>query len=468
MFENLTSSLGRTLSGIRGRRLTENNIQDALRDVRIALLEADVALSVIEKFIDDVRRRAIGSAVTRNVRPGEEFIGHVKDALVELLGRDNEQLNIQGVQRPAVILMAGVQGVGKTTTAAKLGKLLQARESKKVAVVSTDVYRPAAIDQLRTLAKQADIRFIASKPNQEPVDIAKLALSDARRSLDDVLIVDTAGRQSVDEAMMTQIRDLHKALEPQETLFVVDAIMGQDAAATATAFNDALPLSGTILAKADGDARGGAALTVTAITGKPIKFIGNGEGIDGIEPFHPGRIASRILGMGDVLSLLEQAERTADKDKSNRIAEKFLRGHRFNFEDLRDQFIELQKIGGWRAASELLPSELSGRPAMSARFDDEQTKKNIAMIDSMTVRERRYPNILNPSRKKRIAAGSGTEIYEVNILLRTLTKTSKQTRKLRSKKMLSKMSRATGIDIPMPNQQNKNKKKKKRRSRKKK
>lgn len=459
MFDNLTSSLSRTLGGMRGRRLTERNIRDALREVRIALLEADVALSVVEQFLEDVRIRAIGKEFTRKVQPGEEIIGHVNDALVELLGGANEQLTIQGVQRPAVMLMAGVQGVGKTTCVAKLGKLLRERESKKVAVVSTDIYRPAAIDQLKMLAKQAEIHFVDSDRDQSPIDIANRALVEARNALDDVLIVDTAGRQTVDDELMAQIRELYDVLRPQETLFVIDAIMGQDAAATATAFNNALSLTGLILAKADGDARGGAALTATAITGKPIKFLGVGEGIDEIEPFHPERIASRILGMGDVLALLEQAERTIDKDQAQKLSGKLLRGRGLNLQDIRDQYAELQKIGGLNALQENLPRELLDRMAKAPNFDNAHLTRQIAIIDSMTKHERFFPGLLNPSRRKRIAAGSGTEIYEVNKLVRTFAKMSKRSRKIDPEHLLAGLSRSPDMDLSRRNSANKNRKK---------
>lgn len=433
MFENLTSSFARTIGGLRGRRLTENNVQDALRDVRNALLEADVALTVAVDFIDDVKERSLGKTVTTSVQPGEEFVGHVNDALVELLGKSNDGLDLQVGRPPAVVLMAGVQGVGKTTTAAKLGKYLSERESKKVAVVSADVYRPAAIEQLRTLADQASLRFVESKRANTPLKIAKRALKDARRNMDDVLIVDTAGRQAVDDEMMSEISGLHDVLNPKETLFVVDALMGQDAATTAEMFNKTLPLTGVVLAKADGDARGGAALTVRAITHKPIKFLGVGEGLDGLEAFHPDRIASRILGMGDVLTLLEDAQRKVNKKKSERLALKLARGRGFNLQDMRDQYAELENMGGLSALTSRMPSTLADMGMRMRDVDESELQRQVVIIDSMTPQERHFPNLLDSSRKQRIAQGSGTEVRDVNILLRNFSKMQKQMRRIGGK-----------------------------------
>ncbi|MET0355917.1 MAG: signal recognition particle protein, partial [Cellvibrio sp.] len=355
MFENLTDRLSHTFRTITGKaRLSEDNIKDALRDVRKALLEADVALPVVKSFIDTVRSRALGAQISKALNPGQQFLKIVENELIATMGQANERLNL-AQQPPAIVLMAGLQGAGKTTSVAKLAKFLKEREKKKVLVVSADVYRPAAIKQLETLAGEVEVEFFPSDIQQKPVDIARSAIDHAKRQFFDVLIVDTAGRLHIDEDLMTEIKDLHAAIKPVETLFVIDAMIGQDAVNTAKAFNEALPLTGVILTKADGDARGGAALSVRHITGKPIKFLGMGEKVDALEPFHPERVASRILGMGDVMSLIEQAERSIDKAKADKLIKKVTKGQKFDLEDLRDQLQQMQNMGGLTSMLDKLP-----------------------------------------------------------------------------------------------------------------
>ena len=440
MFDNLSDRLSQSLKQITGKaRLTEDNIADALRDVRMALLEADVALSVVKDFVDQVRNKAVGQKVTAALNPGEAFIKIVHDELVHIMGDANDALNL-ATKPPAVILMAGLQGAGKTTTVAKLARLLKEREKKKVAVVSADVYRPAAIAQLETLAGEVGANFIASSADEKPVEIAKRALKEADKQLADVLILDTAGRLAVDAQMMAEIQALHQTIKPIETLFVVDAMTGQDAANTAKAFNDALPLTGIVLAKTDGDARGGAALSVRSITGKPIKFMGIGEKTDGLEPFYPDRLASRILGMGDVLSLIEEAERKVDKDKANRLAQKMQSGRKFDLEDFRDQLEQMDNMGGVSGMLDKLPGMSQIPEAAKAQVNDSQFKRMGVLIDSMTVKERRFPDLINGSRKKRIADGSGMQIADVNRLL-------KQHKQMQ--KMMKKVSRKGGMQRMM-------------------
>jgi signal recognition particle subunit SRP54 len=418
MFENLTGRLEATLKRLRGEaRLTESNISDALREVRMALLEADVALPVVKQFIEDVRARAVGQEVLTSLTPGQAVIKVVYDALVVLMGAHNERLNL-AVRPPAVVLMAGLQGSGKTTSTAKLARHLREREKKSVLLVSVDVYRPAAIEQLQRLAQQVGVNFFPSRPDQPPLDIARAALEQARVSAADVLIVDTAGRLHVDAAMMDEIRALHAALDPVETLFVVDSMTGQDAVNTAKAFNDALPLSGVILTKTDGDARGGAALSVRAVTGKPIKFLGVGEKTDALEPFHPERLASRILGMGDVLSLVEQAQRTVDQDKAQQLAKKISKGTGFDLDDFREQMQQMEKMGGIASLMDKLPGMGQAPDAAQLQQGEKQMKRMVAIINSMTPDERRKPDIIRGSRKRRIAAGSGTQVQDVNRLLK--------------------------------------------------
>jgi signal recognition particle subunit SRP54 len=418
MFENLSERLSQTVKKLRGQaRLTDENIKDALRDVRMALLEADVALPVVREFINRVRERAVGQEVLESLTPGQALIKVVNDELVAIMGKANESLSLNA-QPPAVILMAGLQGAGKTTTVGKLTRFLKERQNKSVMVVSCDVYRPAAIRQLETVAGQTGGMFFPSEPKQLPVDIAKAALEQAKRKYMDVLIIDTAGRLHVDAEMMTEIQAIHAAANPVETLFVVDSMTGQDAANTAKAFGDALPLTGVVLTKADGDARGGAALSVRHITGKPIKFIGVGEKLDALEPFHPDRMASRILGMGDVLSLIEEAQRKVDHKKAQALAKKLNKGKSFDFEDLRDQMTQMLNMGGVAGLLDKLPG-VGNLPAnVKEQANDREIRRMIAIINSMTLDERRNPDIIKASRKRRIAAGCGLQVQDVNRLLK--------------------------------------------------
>ena len=441
MFDSLSERLGQTLRGLTGKaRLSDENVAAAMRDVRMALLEADVALPVVKSFTDKVRGRAVGQVVAASLNPGEAFVKIVHEELIEVMGRANDALNL-ATAPPAVVLMAGLQGAGKTTTAAKLANLLRERERKRVALVSTDIYRPAAIEQLQTLANEVGARFITSSTEEQPVAIATRAVEEARRQLDDVLIVDTAGRLAVDSDMMREISALQSTLNPIETLFVVDAMTGQDAATTAKAFNEALDLTGVVLAKADGDARGGAALSVRFITGKPIKFIGMGERPDALEAFHPDRLASRILGMGDLLSLIEEAERKVDRRKADRLARKLTKGQRFDLEDFRDQLQQMASMGGVGNLLEKLPGAQNLPAAAQSRLDDGVFRRFAVIIDSMTPKERRFPNLINGSRKQRIANGSGVQIAEVNRLLRQHRQMQKTMKKVSRKGGMQKMMR---------------------------
>ncbi len=440
MFDNLSDRLTQTLRGIQGKaKLTEDNIAGTLREVRMALLEADVALGVVKDFVERVKVASIGTAVSTALNPGEQFVKIVHAELVALMGT-YEPLNL-AAKPPVVILMAGLQGAGKTTTVAKLARYLREIEKKKVAVVSADVYRPAAIEQLKTLAAEVKVRFIPSNALEKPLAIAERAVKDAGQQFDDVLIVDTAGRTAVDAAMMDEIKALQMKLGPTETLFVVDAMTGQDAANTAKAFNDALMLTGVVLAKTDGDARGGAALSVKAITGKPIKFLGVGEKTDALEAFHPDRIASRILGMGDVLSLIEEAERKVDKKKAEKFARKMAKGKKFDLEDFRDQLQQMTNMGGITSMLEKMPGMNQIPAAAREQLDDGMFKKMEAIINSMTVRERRFPDLLNGSRKRRIAAGSGTQIPDINRLLKQHKQMQKMMLKMKQKGGLANMMR---------------------------
>lgn len=419
MFENLSERLSQTVKKLRGQaRLTDDNIKDALRDVRMALLEADVALSVVREFTNRVRERAIGQEVLESLSPGQALIKVVNDELVAIMGKANESLNLNA-QPPAVVLMAGLQGAGKTTTVGKLTRFLKERQNKSVMVASCDVYRPAAIKQLETIAGQTGANFFASEPSQRPVDIARAAVAQAKLKYMDVLIIDTAGRLHVDAEMMGEIQGIHAAVQPVETLFVVDSMTGQDAANTAKAFGDALPLTGVVLTKADGDARGGAALSVRQITGKPIKFIGMGEKLDALEPFHPDRMASRILGMGDVLSLIEEAQRKVDHKKAQALAKKLNKGKGFDFEDLRDQMTQMLNMGGIAGLLDKLPG-VGNLPSgvKDQAKNDKEIRRMIAIINSMTLAERRDPDLIKASRKRRIAAGCGLQVQDVNRLLK--------------------------------------------------
>lgn len=447
MFENLTDRLSHTLRSITGKaRLSDDNIKDALRDVRKALLEADVALPVVKAFIDQVRSRALGQQISKALNPGQQFIKIVETELVSVMGAANEKLNL-AAQPPAVVLMAGLQGAGKTTSVAKLARYLKEREKKKVLVVSADIYRPAAIQQLETLAGEVGAEFFPSSSDQQPIAIARAAIDHAKRQFCDVVIVDTAGRLHIDDALMEEIQGLHAAIKPIETLFVIDAMIGQDAVNTAKAFNEALPLTGVILTKADGDARGGAALSVRHITGKPIKFLGVGEKVDALEPFHPDRIASRILGMGDMLSLIEQAERSIDKEKADKLVKKVAKGQRFDLEDLRDQLQQMQNMGGLTSMLDKMPGMGNIAQAAQQANMTNQFKTMDAIIGSMTPAERRNPDDLNGSRKRRITLGSGTQIQDLNRLLKQHKQMAKMMQKMKGGGM-AKMMRGLGGMMP--------------------
>ena len=446
MFENLTERLSGTLAGVTGRaKLTEDNIKDTLREVRMALLEADVALPVVKTFVDQVRERAVGQEVSRSLSPGQVFVKIIKSELEAVMGQA-EELNL-AVTPPAVILMAGLQGAGKTTSVAKLAKTLRERQKKKVMVVSADVYRPAAIKQLETLATEVGANFFPSDISQKPVDIVEAAIREAKSRFMDVLIVDTAGRLHIDADMMAEIKAVHAAARPSETLFVVDAMTGQDAANTAQAFNEALPLTGVILTKVDGDARGGAALSVRHITGKPIKFLGVGEKTDALEPFHPDRIASRILGMGDVLSLIEQAEQKLDKAKAEKLANKLKKGKGFDLEDFRDQLQQMRGMGGLGSLMDKLPMMGKINPSQMETAQTQAEKQFTqmeAIINSMTPAERRNPDIISGSRKRRIAAGSGSQIQDIGRVLKQHKQMQKMMKKVSGKGGMAKLMRGMG------------------------
>ena len=432
MFDNLTDRLSHTLKKLKGQaRLTEDNIKEALHEVRTALLEADVSLPVVTDFIERVKVGALGQDVQASLSPGQSMIKLVQAELVKVMGEANEALNLKAVP-PAIILMAGLQGAGKTTSVAKLGRWLQENQKKKVGVVSTDVYRPAAIKQLQMLAQEVSLDFFESDITQKPVDIALNAIDAAKRKFLDVIIIDTAGRLHIDDEMMGEIKALHAAINPIETLFVVDSMTGQDAAITAKAFNDALPLTGVILTKADGDARGGAALSIRHVTGKPIKFIGVGEKTDALEPFYPDRIASRILGMGDMLSLIEDIEQKVDKEKAERLVKKIQKGQGFNLEDFREQLQEMQRMGGVGTMLEKLPGMNAVPSEMKAQINDKMLARQIAVISSMTMQERRYPDLIKGNRKKRIAAGCGQELHDVNRMLKQFLMMQKMMKKFKA------------------------------------
>ena len=447
MFDSLTDRLSRTFKALRGQgRLTEDNIKEALRDVRMALLEADVALPVVREFINQVRERAVGKEVLESLTPGQAMIGVVRDELIALMGESNEDLQLN-VPPPAVILMAGLQGAGKTTTVAKLARFLKERRKKSVLVASCDIYRPAAIQQLKTLAGEVGGNFHPSDADQDPVAIAEAAVESARKQFLDVVIIDTAGRLHIDTAMMDEIQRLHGALQPVETLFVVDSMTGQDAANTAKAFNDTLSLTGVILTKADGDARGGAALSVRHITGKPIKFLGVGEKTEALEPFYPDRLASRILGMGDILSLVEQAERSIDRDQAEKLATKLKKGKGFNLEDFREQIKQMRNMGGMASLLDKLPGMGNVPDEVKGQLNDKEFSRIEAIISSMTAKERRFPDIIKGSRKRRIAAGSGTQVQDVNRLLKQFDQMQRMMKKM-SKGGLGKLMRGLGGKLP--------------------
>ena len=418
MLDNLTARLAKIVKHVRGEaRLTEANIQDALREVRVALLEADVALPVVKDFIAAVKEQALGEKVAGSLSPGQAFVGVVHRELARLMGEANAALNL-AVQPPAVILMAGLQGSGKTTTVGKLAKMLKDAERKKVLVVSCDVYRPAAIEQLKAVAAQAGVDFLPAEPGENPPDIARRALEFARPRYYDVLIVDTAGRLAIDEQMMLEIAALEDLLKPAETLFIVDAMQGQDAVKVAQAFGARLPLTGIVLTKLDGDARGGAALSVRHVTGKPIKFAGTGEKLGGLEPFHPERMASRILGMGDIVSLVEEVHKQVDLEEAKKVAEKIKKGKGFDLEDFKGQIQQMKKMGGIAAFADKLPAQLLGQINPAQLQDTRQFARIEGIIDSMTPKERANPEIIKASRKRRIATGAGVPVQEVNRLLK--------------------------------------------------
>lgn len=439
MFENLTQRLTKSLRTITGQgKLTEENIKLTLREVRLALLEADVALPVVKEFIEEVKTKALGKEVNLALNPGQEFIKIVFEELKTVMGSENAALSFNG-QPPQVYLMAGLQGAGKTTSVAKLAKYLKERLKKKVMVVSTDVYRPAAIDQLKTLASQVGVEFFESTVKEKPIDIAEKAIKEAKIKFIDVLLIDTAGRLHVDEEMMEEIKELHKVTNPLETLFVVDAMTGQDAANTAKAFNDALPLTGVILTKIDGDARGGSALSVRKITNCPIKFIGSGEKIEALEPFYPDRMASRILDMGDVLTLVEELERKVDKDKAAKMADKFKNGKSFTLEDYMEQIGQMRNMGGVMGIMSKLPGMVNLPDEVKDQINDKDFYRKEAIILSMTKKERQNPEIIKGSRRKRIALGAGVEISDVSKLIREFEMMQKVMRQIQGKGGIRKM-----------------------------
>jgi signal recognition particle subunit SRP54 len=447
MFASLSDRLGGVLQKVRGQgRISEENVKETLREVRMALLEADVALPVVKQFVDEVRVKAMGEEVLRSLTPGQVLVKIVNDELVRVMGEANAGLDL-AAQPPAVLLMAGLQGSGKTTSVAKLARLLQERDKKKVMVVSADVYRPAAIDQLETLAGEIGATFFPSSSDQKPLAIARSALAAARKGFFDVLIVDTAGRLHVDSDMMQEIQALHAELQPVETLFVVDAMTGQDAANTAKAFDDALPLTGVILTKTDGDARGGAALSIRHITGKPIKFLGVGEKSTALEPFHPDRVASRILGMGDVLSLVEEVTAKVDQDKAAKLAKKIHKGEGFTLVDFKEQMEQMAQMGGMAGLLDKLPGMGQVPDAVKSQVGDREVAKLIAIVNSMTPQERVFPGIIKGSRKKRIAAGSGTQVQDVNKLLKQFTQMQKMMKKMKGGGM-AKMMRGMKGRLP--------------------
>jgi signal recognition particle subunit SRP54 len=448
MFDKLTERLGGALDALRGRgRITEENVADTLRQVRMALLEADVALPVVKAFIDAVRTRAVGAEVMRSLTPGQALVKIIHGELVEVMGAPSAGLNLR-VPAPVVVLLAGLQGAGKTTTAGKLARWLVNNNKRRVLLASVDVHRPAAILQLERLAQQLDVGFFPSNASQKPEAIASAALAQARQGVYDALIVDTAGRLHVDAEMMAEVQRVDAALHPNERLFVVDSMAGQDAINAARAFSDALELTGIVLTKADGDARGGAALSVRHVTGKPIVFLGVGEKTDALELFQPERIASRILGMGDVLGLVEKVEQQVDREQAEKLARKLSKGKEFDFTDLREQLGQLQQMGGVSALLDKLPAELTrGKQIPADQLDERQLRRQIAIINSMTPRERRRPNLIDGSRKRRIASGSGVQVQDVNRLLKQFLQMQKQMKRF-SKGGLARMLRGMGGRMP--------------------
>ena len=451
MLDNLTSRFSNVFKNIRGQsKLTEDNIKEALRDVRLALLEADVALPIVKDFVNNVKEKALGREITDSLTPDQAFIGVVNEALVDLMGKENSSLNLAAAP-PAVVLMAGLQGAGKTTTVGKLSRLLKNEQKKKILVVSADVYRPAAIEQLKLLAEQVGVDFFPSDAGQQPVDIARAAVDYAKKHFYDVLMVDTAGRLAIDEAMMNEIKALHAAVNPVETLFVVDAMLGQDAVNTAQAFNEALPLTGVILTKMDGDSRGGAALSVRQTTGKPIKFIGIGEKVNGLEPFHPDRIASRILGMGDVLTLIEDVQKGIDEEVAAKMAKKLHKGKGFDLNDFKEQIQQMRNMGGLENIMSKMPGEIGQLSKQIPEGTAEKAMGHVeAIINSMTAKERANPALLKASRKRRIAAGSGTTIQEVNKMLKQFEQSQQMMKMFSGKGMGKLMNMAKGMKGRFP------------------
>ncbi|GMT41037.1 MAG: signal recognition particle protein [bacterium] len=449
MFENLGDRLQITFKKLRGQgKLTEDNIQEAMREVRMALLEADVALPVVKTFIARVQKKAIGQEVIASLTPGQAVINVVNGELIHLMGESNDQLNL-AARPPVVILVAGLQGAGKTTTVAKLSLFLKQREKKKVMVTSADVYRPAAIEQLKTLATQVDAVFFPSTTDSKPVDIAVNAVDAAKKNGCDVVIIDTAGRLHVDEEMMAEIKAVHAAIDPVETLFVADSMTGQDAVNTSKAFDEALPLTGIILTKTDGDARGGAALSIREVTGKPIKFLGIGEKMDALEAFHPDRLASRILGMGDVMTLVEEAQQKIDHDKAAKLAHKLKKGKNFDLEDFREQLLQIEKMGGMGSMLDKLPGMGNLPSNVKAQIEGNPQSHLVAIINSMTPNERAHPAIIRASRKKRIAAGSGTSVQEINRMLKQFTQMQKMMKKMgKGKRAMQGLMQGLGGGMP--------------------
>jgi len=439
MFDQLAGRLKTTLSSLTARgRLTEENIKEALREVRIALLEADVALPVAKAFIGRVRERAIGQEVLEGLNPGQAVITVVQKELESLMGGKSEPLNLKS-RPPVVIMVAGLQGAGKTTTVAKLAKMLKERDRKRVMVASVDIYRPAAIDQLEKLASEIEVGFHPVSPGQNAVAIATAAVEAAKRRVMDILILDTAGRLHIDQEMMLELQSVHEATTPTETLFVVDSLTGQDAVNSAKAFDEALPLSGVVLTKTDGDARGGAALSIRQVTGKPIKFLGIGEALDAIEPFHPERVASRILGMGDILSLVEEVERKVDRKKSEKLVKKIKKGKGFDLNDFREQLQQMESMGGIGSMVEKLPGMGNLTKGALDRAKGGESRHVIAIINSMTPQERQFPALIKASRKKRIASGSGVQVQEVNRLLKQFQQMQKMMKKMKGGKNMARM-----------------------------
>ena len=451
MLDNLTSRFSNVFKNIRGQsKLTEDNIKEALREVRLALLEADVALPIVKDFVNNVKEKALGREITDSLTPDQAFIGVVNEALVDLMGKENSSLNLAAAP-PAVVLMAGLQGAGKTTTVGKLSRLLKNEQKKKILVVSADVYRPAAIEQLKLLAEQVGVDFFPSDAGQQPVDIARAAVDYAKKHFYDVLMVDTAGRLAIDEAMMNEIKALHAAVNPVETLFVVDAMLGQDAVNTAQAFNEALPLTGVILTKMDGDSRGGAALSVRQTTGKPIKFIGIGEKVNGLEPFHPDRIASRILGMGDVLTLIEDVQKGIDEEVAAKMAKKLHKGKGFDLNDFKEQIQQMRNMGGLESIMSKMPGEIGQLSKQIPEGTAEKAMGHVeAIINSMTAKERATPALLKASRKRRLAAGSGTTIQEVNKMLKQFEQSQQMMKMFSGKGMGKLMNMAKGMKGRFP------------------